>query len=180
MGQVAKVYSGVERRHWNDQKKRRFTADFKKAGGAGAPVSGHGAGDRGALRCIRIRRAPRSGRPLSVSTRCSRNPGGSAAASTRRRSGICTRRSASWRWSAFFSARVGALIRADRPAMVDRGCGLPLSRMHARRRQRDTPGKAGDPASDVAFPARMDPGRLTLIQPSDSPRNQDHLRIRWN
>ncbi|MDE0037852.1 MAG: transposase [Gammaproteobacteria bacterium] len=28
----------------------------------------------------------------------------------------------------FFSARVGALSRPERAAMVDRGCGLPLSR----------------------------------------------------
>ena len=50
-GQVAKVYSGVERRHWNDQEEAPFHGGFQEAGGAGsAPGARHGASDRGALR----------------------------------------------------------------------------------------------------------------------------------
>ena len=44
------MYSGVERRHWNDKEETPFHSRFQETGGArGAPGARHGAGDRGAV-----------------------------------------------------------------------------------------------------------------------------------
>ena len=50
-GQVAKVYSGVVRRHWNGKEEAPVHGGFQEAGGAGGAAGARpGAGDRGALR----------------------------------------------------------------------------------------------------------------------------------
>ena len=48
-----------------------------------------------------------------------------------RRSGTCSRRSGSWRWSGIFSARVSALSRGERLAMMDRNGALSIRRQCA-------------------------------------------------
>ena len=95
-GQVAKVYSGVERRHWNDKEEAPFHGGFQEAGGVG------GARERDTVQVIAARYEVH---PNQVSAwkrqavegldEVFSQPGSKRGGTTTRRSGICTPRSAS-------------------------------------------------------------------------------------